>query len=332
MSRHPMRVLLAASLLVLAAPSRSHSDAEPGLHVRVRADLASCLRPLADAFAASRGMDVAFEAGAAVPADGVDVLVGNSREAARVIEGGLADESASVVVGRWRKEGRERTATALALSAAPHAAAAAAFLEALKSGDARASFERCAAEGGVSAEARSSRSASGDVHALNAPTGQFAQSVVDWWIPKCSAAYNHARYGDPQNVLGAPDAVNLGAKDEYEGITSLGQGGYVIVDMGRSVVNQPGDDIRVYQMTSGEPVTLYGSDNATGPFVLIARQRECGERTPGIKANHCDFDLAEGQLTSARYLKIEDGEIYPCIAGGTATEGADIDAVEVLAP
>ena len=28
--------------------------------------------------------------------------------------------------------------------------------------------------------------------------------------------------------------------------------------------------------------------------------------------------------------KIEDGEIYPCLAGGTDSEGTDIDAVEVL--
>jgi hypothetical protein len=327
------RALLAASVLVVAAPEQSHSDSEPGLHVRARADLANCLRHAADAFAAARGVEVAFEGGAAVPAQGVDVLVANSREATRAIEGGFADESASVVVGKVKRSGRERTVTALVLSAAPHPTVAAAFLEFLKGDAVRASFETCAGERAASAEGRAGlRSVGGDVHALNAPSGAFAQAVVDWWIPKCSAAYNHARYGDPQNVLGAPDAVNLGVKDEYNGITSLGQGGYVVVDMGHSVVDQPGDDIRVYQMTSNEPVTLYASDNATGPFRLIARQRECGERTPGIKANHCDFDLAEGQVSSARYFKIEDGEIYPCIAGGTATEGADIDAIEVLTP
>jgi len=35
-------------------------------------------------------------------------------------------------------------------------------------------------------------------------------------------------------------------------------------------------------------------------------------------------------VAAARYLKIEDGEVYPCLAGGTVTEGADIDAVQVL--
>ena len=56
----------------------------------------------------------------------------------------------------------------------------------------------------------------------------------------------------------------------------------------------------------------------------------CGIRTPGLAANHCDFDLRVGGLSQARYLKVEDGEIYPCLAGGTITEGTDIDAVEVL--
>ena len=56
------------------------------------------------------------------------------------------------------------------------------------------------------------------------------QSVVDWWMPACSLARN--RYNDPNEVLGPPDAVNLGGQDNYLGFMSLGQGGYVTVDMG----------------------------------------------------------------------------------------------------
>jgi hypothetical protein len=40
--------------------------------------------------------------------------------------------------------------------------------------------------------------------------------------------------------------------------------------------------------------------------------------------------LRSGGLAEARYFKIEDGELYPCLAGGTLTEGADIDAIEIL--
>ncbi len=156
----------------------------------------------------------------------------------------------------------------------------------------------------------------------------YAVAVVDWWLPQCTLQHNG--YNDPQQTLGAPDAVSLGAKDQYRGFMSLGQGGYVTLDMGLSAVDGPGPDIRVYQTVSGEPVTLYASTSPQGPFVLVGLRVSCGVRTPGVFSNHCDFDLRDAGLTTARYLKVEDGELYPCLKGGTITEGADIDAVEVL--
>ncbi len=156
----------------------------------------------------------------------------------------------------------------------------------------------------------------------------YAVSVVDWWLPQCTL--DHNGYNDPQQTLGAPDAVSLGAKDQYRGFMSLGQGGYVTLDMGVSAVDGSGPDIRVYQTVSNEPVTLYASTSPQGPFVLVGLRVPCGVRTPGVFSNHCDFDLHDAGLTTARYLKVEDGEIYPCLKGSTITEGADIDAVEVL--
>jgi hypothetical protein len=157
---------------------------------------------------------------------------------------------------------------------------------------------------------------------------EYAQSVVDWWLPQCTLDRNG--YKDPQEVLGRPDAVNLGGRDNYRGIMSMGQGGYVTVDMGMNAVDGPGADIRVFQTTTGEPVTLYASTSAAGPFVLLGLRIPCGVRTPGVLSNHCDFDLAGTGLASARFLKIEDGEVYPCLAGDTITEGTDIDAVQIL--
>jgi hypothetical protein len=158
----------------------------------------------------------------------------------------------------------------------------------------------------------------------------YAQSVVDWWMPACSLARN--RYVDPQEVVGPPDAVSLRGLDNYLGFISLGQGGYVTVDMGVTFADADGPDVRVYQTVSGagEPVTLYASASPQGPFTLVGLRVPCGERSPGLFSNHCDFDLRTGGVASARYLKIEDGEIYPCLARGTVTEGADIDAVELL--
>lgn len=155
----------------------------------------------------------------------------------------------------------------------------------------------------------------------------FGRGVEDWWLPACSLQRNS--YVDPGEVLGPPDAT--GRQDQYTGMMSLGQGGWVVVDMGGDVTDQPGDDVRVYQTTSGEPVTLYAGASPAGPFTLIAQQRYCGNRTGGgVFSNHCDFDLAEGRVGSARYLKVEDGELYPCLGGQTRTEGADFDAVESL--
>jgi hypothetical protein len=161
--------------------------------------------------------------------------------------------------------------------------------------------------------------------------GFFAQSVVDWWLPECTLTHNG--YNDPAKVLGPPDAVYLGTKDKYTGLMSLGQGGYVTVDMGDTAVDGPGADVRVYQVTGMEPVTLYAATSAQGPFNLVALREDCGTRVPGAANNwerYCDFNLRDAGMAEARYFKIEDGEIYPCLAGGTITEGADIDAIEIL--
>lgn len=158
--------------------------------------------------------------------------------------------------------------------------------------------------------------------------GAYAAAVVDWWLPDCSLQHNG--YNDPTQVLGAPDAANLGGKDRYQGMMSLGQGGFATVDMGASTIDGPGPDIRVFQATSGEPVTLYAAPSPEGPFVLVGLREYCGVRTPGVYSNHCDFDLHDAGLSEARYFKIEDGEIFPCLAGSTITEGADLDAIQIL--
>jgi hypothetical protein len=156
----------------------------------------------------------------------------------------------------------------------------------------------------------------------------YATAVADWWVPACSLARNG--YNNPSELVGPPDAVNLGGRDNYRGLISLGQGGWVTVDMGATVTNGPGADVRVYQATSNEPVTVYASTSAAGPFTLIGFRQPCGGRGLGTFSNFCEFDLAVGPLAEARFLKIEDGEIYPCLSGDTLTEGADIDAVQAL--
>jgi hypothetical protein len=154
----------------------------------------------------------------------------------------------------------------------------------------------------------------------------FAKLVVQWWLPACTLANNH--YNDPNQVLGPPDAGGVGP-DSYFGFMSMGDGGYVTVDMGGCAVDGAGDDVRVYQSVANEPVTLYASGTADGPYVLVESRKICGTRLPGVFSRMCTFDLAKAGLEQARYFKVEDGELFPC-PGDTVTEGTDIDAVEIL--
>jgi hypothetical protein len=205
-------------------------------------------------------------------------------------------------------------AVAAVVNGSAHRQQAALLLQFLRRAETRRAFARCA--GGPEPDA-SRFEVSG--------AARFATAVVDWWLPACSLARN--RYSDPLDVLGRPDAANTGGKDQYRGMMSLGQAGFVIVDMGETINDGAGPDVRVYQTTSSEPVAVYGASSPNGPFLLLARQT-CGVRTSGIFSNHCDFDLASAGLGSARYFKVEDGEIYPCLRGDTVSDGADMDAVE----
>jgi hypothetical protein len=205
-------------------------------------------------------------------------------------------------------------ATAAEVVASANRAGARRFLDLLRTAESRAAIKQCFGGAPVAAVAPSAMDA-------------YGRAVVDWWLPECSRRRNG--HNDPQQAVGPPDAARIG-DDRYRGLISLGQGGYVTLELGEPAADGPGADIRVFQTTTNEPVTLYASAAATGPFTLLGLRRSCGVRSTPLFSNHCDFDLREGGLTSARFVKVEDGEIYPCLAGGTLTEGADLDAVQTL--
>ena len=154
----------------------------------------------------------------------------------------------------------------------------------------------------------------------------YAKAVVDSWLPACSLAQDI--YNDPQAALGPPDAAGSGPVS-YSGFVSLGFGGRVTVDLGGCLNDRPGHDIRVYQAVSSEPVTVYASAVARRPVrAPRGALKACGTPFKGIQG-YCEFDLASAGLTQARYVRVEDGELFPC-PGGTKTEGADLDAVQAL--
>ncbi len=154
----------------------------------------------------------------------------------------------------------------------------------------------------------------------------YAKTVTESWLSACSLAHN--TYNNPQEVLGAPNAGGVGPSGFF-GFESLGDGGFTSVDMQACAQDRPGPDVRVFQSVSSEPVTLYASSTGTGPWVVLDSRVFCGNRLPGTFSNYCDFDLGQAGLEEARYFKVEDGELFPC-PGGTTSEGADIDAVQIL--
>lgn len=162
----------------------------------------------------------------------------------------------------------------------------------------------------------------------NACTGApsaYARTVTDWWVPRCSLEHNI--YNDPQMALGPPDAAGFGP-ESYTGFISLGFGGRVTVDLGGCLTDRPGADLRVFQAVSSEWVSVYVSPSPDGPFTLLEARESCGTRVNAVKG-YCDFDLATAGVTQARYVRVEDGELFPC-PGGTRSEGADLDAVQAL--
>jgi hypothetical protein len=296
------------------------------LQVRVAPALAPCVLPLTETVGRDAGLRVTAAAAAPDPPGEVDVVIADEGELTRLLEGGRAVLATAVDLGvaragiaasaddeRRRARRGPQMAVAAQIAGSRNAVAARAFLAHLQTARARARLERCFAAA---------------TPAVPAAMDAYGRAIVDWWIPQCSLERNG--YNDPEQAVGPPDAVNLGGPDRYRGLVSLGQGGYVTVELGEAAIDRNGPDIRVFQTTTAEPVTLYASAAADGPFVLIGLRVPCGQRLQGVFSRYCDFDLREAGLGLARYVKIEDGEIYPCLEGGTLTEGADIDAVQTL--
>ena len=298
------------------------------LQVRLTPALAPCAAPGIEQAAREAGIRVTVEVAAPDAAGEADVVVGEDSDLTRLLEGGRAVLDTAVDLGvphagvvataggeRRRRESGPQMAVAAEIAGSRNGSAARALLAHLRTPAGRTRLARCFGAAATAAPAAAGMDA-------------YGRAVVDWWMPQCSLERNS--YNDAQLAVGPPDAVRLSGIDRYSGLVSLGQGGYVTLELGETAIDRNGPDIRVYQTTSGEPVTLYASATAEGPFVLVGLRRNCGTRTQGVFSNHCDFDLRDAGLGSARFVKVEDGELYPCLAGGTLTEGADLDAVQTL--
>lgn len=122
---------------------------------------------------------------------------------------------------------------------------------------------------------------------------------------------------DPEEALGPPVVGGFITQDEPGyGFISMGHNSELIVEMGRVVVDGPGEDIGVYEYVSTEPLELFAGQSEIGPWYSM-----------GVIWCHvrCDFDLAVAGLNYAKYFKIRSmpGRCYQ-------TAGPDIYGLEVF--
>ena len=153
---------------------------------------------------------------------------------------------------------------------------------------------------------------SGDPTVLNValnPSNQFYAYQVttcDYYAPSDNYQNNPT---EGISLLGPSDGI----------CASLGVGGSIIVDMTDNITDLPdASDLKVFEgdtTTDGYAVSV--STNWNGPWVSL-----------GTGMGTSEFDLADGSVESARYVKIvDDGTGSP----SEMNPGCDIDAVENLA-
>ncbi len=109
----------------------------------------------------------------------------------------------------------------------------------------------------------------------------------------------------------------LGIPDDN--CASLGVGGYIILDMYDQITDVPdANDLKVYE----------GDSTSDGYQVLVSSDWQGPWVSLGSGMGTAEFDLANGSVTSARYVKIiDDGNGNP----SETRPAADIDAVENFA-
>ncbi len=122
---------------------------------------------------------------------------------------------------------------------------------------------------------------------------QYAYRIISCQIP----GNNWEDEGKTWEALGEPDSINY----------SIGKDGWIVIDMQRAVIDEPGNDIKVYEGDdSPEGYTIYGGTSMDGPWQLI-----------GNAYGTWEFDFNGTGLISARYFKIQDD-------GGGQNNGPDI--------
>jgi len=131
----------------------------------------------------------------------------------------------------------------------------------------------------------------------------YAKRIIACQIP----GLNFFDEGYTPGCLGAPDNRPF----------SIGHYGWVIIDMGDTIYDGPGNDFRIWQSgPSIKTLKCYAGNSLDGPWTYV-----------GDGMYTCDFDLAAAGITKTRYLKIVDNGAGPATGSGA---GYNLDAVEML--
>lgn len=136
---------------------------------------------------------------------------------------------------------------------------------------------------------------------LQPQTGTYGYRIIYSRIPN----NNELDEGYTPAALSAPDNIRY----------SMGRSGYIVIDMGETIANFPGNDLRVIEDDpTPEGYTVRVGNGWNGPWTSL-----------GLGLGSQDFDLAGSGLSEFRFIRIEDD-------GDGASTGAnigfDLDAVE----
>jgi len=109
-------------------------------------------------------------------------------------------------------------------------------------------------------------------------------------------------------VFGSPDDINY----------SLGKDGWIVLDMHQTILDGPGQEIRIYEGDdSDEGYECFVSQSMDGPWTSL-----------GLGFGTETFDFTDQNIEEARFIKLEDDGDGPS-SGDNA--GFDLDAIEALA-
>jgi hypothetical protein len=143
---------------------------------------------------------------------------------------------------------------------------------------------------------------------LQPVSSQFGFRTCIMRIPDFNAQ-NPGDEGYSAACLGAPDQVNY----------SLGKGGYIMVDMGSTILDGPGPDVTVYEGdATPEGYAVYALEDMDGYWNYI-----------GSGVGTGSFDLAAGGIPGAQFILLLDDNNGN---GNVNDAGFDFDAVEYLHP